>query len=33
MAASVEKLRIKGLISQETAERCEWIERTSLARD
>jgi len=33
MAASVEKLRIKGLISQETAEHCEWIERTSVARD
>jgi Tfp pilus assembly pilus retraction ATPase PilT len=32
MATSVENLRVKGLISKETAERCEGIERSSFAR-
>jgi len=31
IAASVENLRAKGPISQETAERCEGIERSSVA--
>ncbi len=32
MAAAVENLGVKKLISQETADRCEWIERSSAAR-